>query len=141
MRESSQQIQGQKRYHLSWLLFAISAVFWVLNRYRSYNVAMAGYVFTSVIAFPGLFILLGREAKEQSDKREKLIASGAGMILLGYAQKVLLFWVETLLGRAPAFHPFSTGGAPWFFLVGGVFLLLAGAVRRKKWMKRWIWPG
>ena len=140
MSESSQQLQGQKRYNLSWLLFAISAVFWVLNRYRSSNIAMAGYAFTSVIAFPGLFILLGQEAKRQSDKREKLIASGAGMILLGYAQKILLFWVETLLGRAPAFHPFSTGGAPWFFLVGGVFLLLAGAVRRKKWMKRWLLP-
>ena len=140
MSESSQQLPGQKRYNLSWLLFAVSAVFWVLNRYRSSNIAMAGYAFTSVIAFPGLFILLGQEAKRQSDKREKLIASGAGMILLGYAQKILLFWVETLLGRAPAFHPFSTGGAPWFFLVGGVFLLLAGAVRRKKWMKRWLLP-
>ena len=140
MSESSQQLQGQKRYNLSWLLFAVSAVFWVLNRYRSSNIAMAGYAFTSVIAFPGLFILLGQEAKRQSDKREKLIASGAGMILLGYAQKILLFWVETLLGRTPAFHPFSTGGAPWFFLVGGVFLLLAGAVRRKKWMKRWLLP-
>ena len=75
MSESSQQLQGQKRYNLSWLLFAVSAVFWVLNRYRSSNIAMAGYAFTSVIAFPGLFILLGQEAKRQSDKREKLIAS------------------------------------------------------------------
>ena len=65
MSESSQQLPGQKRYNLSWLLFAVSAVFWVLNRYRSSNIAMAGYVFTSVIGFPGLFILLGREAKEQ----------------------------------------------------------------------------
>ncbi|MCC8128582.1 MAG: YfhO family protein [Clostridiales bacterium] len=62
------------------------------------------------------------------------------MILLGYAQKVLLFWCETLAGREPGFYPFSTTGAPWLFLVGGVCLILAGAVPQKDWMKKWLLP-
>ena len=140
MNTVSNELQERKRHNLGWVLFALSAVFWVMNRYRSQSIAMAGYVFTSLIAFPGLFALLGREAKERAKQRDGLIASGIGMILLGYAQKVALFWVETILGRAPAFHPFSTSGAPWFFLVGGVYLILAGVVRKKAWMKRWLLP-
>ncbi|MCD7734045.1 MAG: hypothetical protein LUH48_02725 [Clostridiales bacterium] len=109
-----------RQNNLGWLLYLVSAVFWVMNCYRSRRIAMAGYTFTSLIVFPGMLFLMGRESRGK-DRRE-LISSGVGMILLGYAQKVLLFWCETLAGREPGFYPFSTTGAPWLFLVGGVCL-------------------
>lgn len=127
-----------RQHNLGWLLYLGSAVFWVMNYFRTKRIAMAGYTFASVIVFPGMMFLIGRESRGK-DRRE-MVSSGIGMVLLGFAQKVLLFWCETMAGRDPAFYPFSTTGAPWLFLVGGVCLILAGAVPQKEWMKKWLLP-
>ncbi len=127
-----------RQHNLGWLLYLASAFFWLMNRYRSKRIAMVGYTFASVIVFPGMLFLMGRESRGKS--RRDLVFSGVGMILLGYAQKVLLFWCETIAGREPAFYPFSTTGAPWLFLVGGVCLILVGVLPKTEWTKKWLLP-
>ncbi|MCD7945263.1 MAG: YfhO family protein [Clostridiales bacterium] len=134
----SEASMRRRQQNLSWLLYLASAVFWVMNCSRTKRIAMVGYTFTSVIVFPGMLFLMGRESRGKN--RQELVSSGIGMILLGFAQKVLLFWSETLAGRAPAFYPFSTTGAPWLFLVGGVCLILAGVIPQRDWMKKWLLP-
>lgn len=140
MNVNTKETLERKQSNMGWLLFLLSAAFWVFNRYQSRRIALVGYCFTSALVFPGLFFLLGRESRQSKEDQRGLIWSGAGMIALGYAQKVLLFWAETMAGRAPGFYPFSTSGAPWFFLVGGVYLILAGLIQQRDWMKRWLLP-
>ncbi len=134
----SEASMRRRQQNLSWLLYLVSAVFWVMNCSRTKRIAMVGYTFTSVIVFPGMLFLMGRESRGKN--RQELVSSGVGMILLGFAQKVLLFWSETLAGQAPAFYPFSTTGSPWLFLVGGVCLILAGVIPQRDWMKKWLLP-
>lgn len=128
----------QRNY--GYLLFLMAAAFSLFNRVRGTELGMAGYFFTSLIAYPGMLFLMGREASEYRKEPEKLRSLGFGLIALGFAQKVLLFWIETWMGRGPAFHPFSTSGVPWLFLVGGMCALLVSFVRERRWMKRWLLP-
>ncbi len=128
----------RRQHNLGWLLYLVSAFFWLMNRYRTKRLAMVGYAFASVIVFPGLLFLVGRESRGKS--RRELVASGVGMVLLGFAQKVLLFWCETIAGREPAFPPPSPPGAPWRSRAGGGCPSPAGAVPQKEWMKKWLLP-
>ncbi|MBQ9166314.1 MAG: YfhO family protein, partial [Oscillospiraceae bacterium] len=101
---------------------------------------MAGYFFTSLIAYPGMMFLLGREAREKREHPSQIRYMGLGLIVLSFLQKTLLFWVETCLGREPNFYPFSTSGAPWMFMVGGMGLILVSFYRERKWTGRWLVP-
>lgn len=129
-----------KQHNYGYLLFLMAAAFSLFNRVRGTELGMAGYFFTSLIAYPGMMFLMGREAREKREDPHELRCQGLGLIALSFLQKVLLFWIETCLGREPNFYPFSTSGTPWLFMVGGMGLVLISFYRERKWTRRWLVP-
>lgn len=132
--------QQHKQYNYGYLLFLLAAAFSLFNRVRGTELGIAGYFFTSVMAYPGMMFLMGREAREKRQDPHGLRAMGLGLVALSFLQKVLLFWIETILGRGPVFYPFSTSGVPWLLFVGGLGLLLMSFYRERTWTKRLLVP-
>ncbi len=126
-----EQAQGRaavKRQNAAYLIFLCAVGYFVASRKTGWGVFAAAYPFFSMLARPGMVFLLGRWARGRLHDRKGALCAGLGLLLVGYAQKVLVFWAQTLLGQGPVFYPFSTSGVAWVFLTAGTCTLLAGAL-------------
>lgn len=127
---------SRKRSNAAYLIFLCAIGFFVVGRKTGFSLFGALYPYLGTIALPGVVLLLGWEARSWLNSRRQAVCGGLGLLAAGYLLKVLVYWAQTVLGRAPAFYPFSTSGVAWPFLVGGICLLLAGVLDTKRYSTR-----
>lgn len=131
--EQVQSAAENKRQNAAYLIFLCAVAFFVVARKTDWGLFAAAYPFLGMIAQPGMVFLFGRWLRPHLSDQRRTICAGLGLFLLGYAQKVLVFWAQTVLGQAPVFYPFSTSGVAWVFLTAGTYTVLAGLMHEKRW--------
>lgn len=130
------ETKSGKRGNWAYGIFLCAMGFFVVGRATGFGLFRALYPYLGTIALPGLMVLLGREARSWLGSRRQAVCAGGGLLAAGYLLKVLVYWVQTALGKAPAFYPFSTSGVAWPFLVAGLYLLLAGVLDTRRYSTR-----
>lgn len=131
--ESGMEQTNCKRDNGAYLIFLCAVGFFVVGRKTSFSLFGALYPYLGTIALPGLILLMGRAARQWQNSRRQAVCGGLGLLAAGYLLKVLVYWVQTILGKAPAFYPFSTSGVAWPFLVAGGYLILAGMLHTRRY--------
>lgn len=114
-----------QRHNWAFLVFLCAAAFFVVGRRTSLGLFRGAYPFLETIAQPGMILLLGWKSREWFSSRKETVCGGVGLIVLGYLQKVLVYWAQVALDQNPVFYPFNTSGVAWVFLAGGAYVLSA----------------